>query len=133
MAAPLGISVGGLLLSAAAAGQFAAWPVMGALAPWRQVLVTVGATGLIAPLLLLTVREPVRLETPKDISLKAAVRHFVTDRRLLIPIYAGTALLSIGDYGLLSWAPTTLSRQFAWPPDQRLCPASVWPGRAACY
>jgi MFS family permease len=37
---------------------------------------------------------------------------------LLIPIYAGTALLSIGDYGLLSWAPTTLSRQFAWQPDR---------------
>jgi MFS family permease len=115
---PMGISVGGLLLAAASGGHLAQWPLIGDLAPWRQVLVTVGASGLVAPLLLLTIREPNRVSVVTDVSLRAAVRHFVSARWRLIPIYAGAALLSIGDYGLLSWAPTTLSRQFNWQPDR---------------
>jgi MFS family permease len=115
---PLGISVGGILLSVASAGGFHAWPFVGSLAPWRQVLVTIGAAGLVAPLLLATVREPKRLETTLDTSIKAAANHFMVSRRILAPLYISMALLSIGDYGLLSWMPSSLSRRFAWEPGR---------------
>jgi MFS family permease len=48
----------------------------------------------------------------------ATRRHFFSDRRRLIPLYAGLALLSIGDYGLVSWVPTALARVFGWTPDR---------------
>lgn len=115
---PLGISAGGLLLTAARRGTFAAWPFIGSLVPWRIVLVVLGLLGLLAPLLLLTTREPVRVRTERSSSLKEMFRYFAGDRRRLIPLYVGMALLSIGDYGLLSWAPTALSRVFGWPADR---------------
>lgn len=115
---PFGISVGGALLTAGAGGHFASWPFVNHLEPWRAVLVIVGAGGLLAPLLLLTVREPARVETSQDVSLRAAVRHFAADRRLLLPLYVALALLAIGDYGLVSWVPTSLSRRFDWPSSE---------------
>jgi MFS family permease len=44
---PLGITIGGILLTAATSGTFAAWPLLSALAPWRIVLVSVGLAGLL--------------------------------------------------------------------------------------
>lgn len=58
---PLGISAGGILLNQADSGLFNSWPLIGALPPWRAVLVMFGLVGLIAPLLLLTVKEPARI------------------------------------------------------------------------
>ena len=116
---PLGISAGGLLLAAAKQGTFSGWPLLGSLEPWRLVLVALGLLGLLSPLLLLTVREPNRLKSGSpEISLRAVVHHFTQARRQLVPLYLAMALLSIGDYGLLSWAPATLSRVFGWPASE---------------
>jgi MFS family permease len=112
---PLGISAGGLLLEAATAGHFVGWPILGGLAPWRLVLVALGVIGLGVPPLLMTFREPLRRGKARTLTLRATVNHFVTDRRVLLPLYLGTGLLSLGDYGLVSWAPTTLSRVYGWP------------------
>ncbi|MFO1402767.1 MAG: MFS transporter, partial [Steroidobacteraceae bacterium] len=113
---PLGITVGGVLLATAKAGTFASLPLIGDLAPWRFVLVGVGLAGLAAPLLLLTTVEPTpgRVEA---VGIRAAIDHFVTDWRRLLPLYGGMAMLSIGDYGLVSWVPTALSRRYAWSSD----------------
>lgn len=115
---PLGISAGGILLMAAQQGRFSAWPLVGSLVPWRIVLVVLGLLGLLAPLLLLTTREPKRVRTERGSTLRDVMHYFARDRRRLIPLYLGMALLSIGDYGLLSWAPTALSRVFGWPANQ---------------
>jgi MFS family permease len=114
---PLGITIGGVLLSAAQSGGLAGWPEIGSLAPWRAVLVTVGILGLVAPLLILTIAEPPRgrLEG-RDFA--ATRQHFWADRRRLIPLYGGLALFSIGDYGLVSWVPTALERVFDWAPER---------------
>lgn len=115
---PLGISAGGILLTAARHGRFSAWPFVGSLVPWRIVLVELGLVGLLAPLLLLTTREPKRVRTERGSSLGEMRHYFARDRRRLLPLYLAMALLSIGDYGLLSWAPTALSRVFGWPANQ---------------
>jgi MFS family permease len=114
---PLGITIGGILLSLAQGGSFAAWPVIGTLAPWRAVLVTTGTVGLAAPLLILTITEPIRGRIEAT-DFAATRQHFFADRRRLLPLYGGLALLSIGDYGLVSWVPTALERVFGWTPDR---------------
>lgn len=111
---PLGISAGGILLGAAEAGRFAALPLVGTLAPWRLTLVLVGAAGLVAPLLLQSLREPVRRQRAADSSFSGLLGFFGRSRRLFAAFYAGMALLAIGDYGLLTWASTILGRNFGW-------------------
>jgi MFS family permease len=114
---PFGITVGGLLLVAAKRGAFASWPLIGVLAPWRFVLVSVGLVGLLSPILLLTVREPSRRQHPQGRA-QGSSEYFRSNSRRLLPLYGAMALLSIGDYGLVSWVPTTLSRRFEWASDQ---------------
>jgi MFS family permease len=114
---PFGITIGGLLLSLAQGGSFAAWPGIGGLAPWRAVLTTTGVVGLVSPLLILTLSEPLRGRT-EDSDFAATRRHFLSDWRRLVPLYGGLAMLSIGDYGLVSWVPTALKRVFSWTPDR---------------
>lgn len=115
---PLGISIGGALLQHAQHGGFADWPAVGGLTPWRLVLVLVGIAGFVVPLLLATVREPRRAATLAESEGRSAIADLVPLWRRLLPIYVGLALLSIGDYGLLSWAPTTLGRTFGWDPGR---------------
>lgn len=115
---PLGISAGGALLSAAETGTFAGVPVIAALESWRAVLVTMGVIGLLVPVLLLTLREPQRHASSHDASWRAAARYVLSERRVLLPLYMGMALLSIGDYGLVSWVPTALSRRYGWSADE---------------
>jgi sugar phosphate permease len=114
----LGISAGGALLNAAETGTFSALPVIAAMESWRAVLVTMGVIGLLAPILLLTSREPQRHVSAHDASWRAAVQYVLSERRVLLPLYIGMGLLSIGDYGLVSWVPTALSRRFGWSADQ---------------
>lgn len=113
---PFGITLGGFLLSLAQSGSFAGWPLIGALAPWRAVLAATGVVGLLSPLLILTLREPRRGAAQATMDFAATRRYFLSDRRLLIPLYAGLAMLSIEDYGLVNWVPTTLERLYAWTP-----------------
>jgi MFS family permease len=114
---PLGITVGGILLTLAGSGTFAGWPLIGTLAPWRFVLVSVGLAGLVSPLLLLTVREPPRIQRSQSAA-QGALGYFLSDIRRLLPLYGAMAMLSIGDYGLVSWVPTALSRRFGWPSQE---------------
>jgi MFS family permease len=114
---PFGITIGGILLSLAQGGSLAAVPGIGSLAPWRAVLATTGTVGLIAPLLILTITEPSRGRI-EGTDFAATRRHFLSDWRRLVPLYGGLALLSIGDYGLVSWVPTALKRVFSWSPDR---------------
>lgn len=115
---PAAVGIGGALLAAARAGDFAGWPIVGGLVPWRAVLTLVGACGLVIPLLVLTVREPVRKETTGSVSLTTVIARVKRDRSLLAAILLGVALLSVGDYGLYTWTPATLERGFAWSSAQ---------------
>ena len=115
---PGAVGVGGALLAAAQNGMFTSWPLISMLAPWRTVLVLVGLSGLLIPLLVLTIREPARHESTGGASLSSVIRHIKRDRILLLSLLIGVALLSVGDYGLYSWAPSTLTRKFDWSPDK---------------
>ncbi len=82
-------------------------------APWRLVLLAAGSFGLILPLLFLSLREPERAHSEAGVPLSVAVAGFRRHLGVILPIYLGLALLSIGDFGLLTWSPSLLSRRFA--------------------
>jgi len=113
---PLGISAGGILLHEANSGVFSSWPLLGALPPWRAVLFIFGLVGLVAPLLLLTVKEPARMQTAAEVP--GMAHNFIKENwRILLPLYIACGLLAVGDYGLVSWAPSVLTRRFEWRPE----------------
>jgi len=114
--APVSIGVGGLMLGVATEGLFSALPLIGVLAPWRIVLVLVGLGGLVVPALLTTLLEPVRRGRAQGVSLTGVHRYFVSNRRILWPLYLGMGMLCIGDYGTMAWIPTLLSRRFHLDP-----------------
>lgn len=114
---PAAILVGGTGLQFAQGGGFSGLPLLGDLTAWRQVLVVIGMCGLSVPALLLTLREPARTGVVSaQMSVAAVAAGFIAQRRLLMPLYIGLALFAVGDYGLLSWMPSLLSRKFAVTP-----------------
>lgn len=116
---PAAVAIGGILLGTAETGALSSLPLIGDAASWRIVLIVVGICGMIVPLLFLTLREPVRTGTVgHNMPLSQVVSRFTRDWRLFVPLYLGMALLSVGDYGLLSWVPSSLSRRFAWSYEQ---------------
>ncbi|MEW6401086.1 MAG: MFS transporter [Chloroflexota bacterium] len=115
---PGSVGVGGALLSSAQNGVFGGFPFLANLSDWRVVLVIVGLVGFIVPILMLTVREPLRQERESDAKISAVLAHVRSERVLLLALLIGVALLSVGDYGLYSWAPSVLTREFDWSPDK---------------
>ena len=115
--APASIAIGGAMLAWANAGGIAEIPLVGALEPWRGVLVLVGLVGLTVPVLLVSLREPKR-QGPREVPLSAMIKHLVADRRSLVPIYLAMGVLAIGDYGMFAWVPSLLSRKFALPSNE---------------
>lgn len=114
------LAVGGLLLQLANDGVFAGLPLLGALAPWRQVLVLLGVPGALMALLLLSLREPPRREraAAAGLSWRETWQRLAQHRALLLPLYLAMALLSVGDFSLLNWSPALLSRRYGYAADE---------------
>ncbi|MEO6967610.1 MAG: MFS transporter [Rhodanobacteraceae bacterium] len=115
------IGIGGGLLQAADNGVFAHVPLLGHLLPWRTTLVVLGLSGFVMAALILGVREPRRRSDASDGTqhrwpLSQVIAGFVERRGVLLPLYVAMALMSIGDFGLLSWTPALLSRRFGMDP-----------------
>jgi MFS family permease len=116
------ISIGGAVLGLAAHGGFADVPLIGTLAPWRTVLVLLAMSGVPLLLLLALVREPARRRTAVETSetsdgLRAILAQLALVRGALIPLVLGCALMSVGDFAMMSWAPALLSRRYLLSPE----------------
>ncbi|MEL0211169.1 MAG: MFS transporter, partial [Novosphingobium sp.] len=116
----IAISITGLLLTAAAAGAFAGFPVIGGLAAWRLAFLLFGSAGLIvAALLLMLAHEPARgtVQTgPRRAPGAEEVRYFWRNRTVLLPLYLGFAICFTVAYGASAWAPTMLMRGYGASP-----------------
>src|SRR5882757_4823825 len=111
------LGIGGALLATAQSGLLTQAPLLGGFAPWRVVLLLLGPPGVLVALLLLTVPEPARRrqvgEAPSgNLSLRETLMAFVQRRRIILPLLGAMALMSAGDFSLLNWTPTVLSRVF---------------------
>jgi MFS family permease len=109
---PGAIAVGGGLLELFDANQ----GFGSGIASWRLVLIVAGLGGLVLPLLFLTLKEPLRSVHEADMPFAAVLAYFKRSAPVLLPIYLGLALLSVGDFGVLSWSPSMLSRRDGMSP-----------------
>lgn len=96
-------------------------PGLGMMVPWRLMFPIAGLPGFLMVLMLLTVREPVRLEVTGVVSAPVSIRDFVSylaaNRATFIRVIACPSLLAIIGYGCLAWAPTLYERRFHIPPS----------------
>jgi MFS family permease len=110
--------VGGLLLRWIEAGVFDGAPLVGALSPWRKLMVLVGLPGFLLPLLLLLVAEPARRHSSGLLPLRDVARRLLADNGTVLRVALVKAVLSIGDWGLVAWLPTLLQRSYGLTPLQ---------------
>ena len=104
------ILIGGAALHFVEAGALAATP-LATLAPWRLVLLIIGAPALVWSLALLLVREPER-HGRESTAIKSggAIAAILLGRAA--PIYLVVAVASLVDNAVGAWAPTLLIRGF---------------------
>jgi MFS family permease len=123
------ILIGGGVLHFVQLGALAGTPLAHE-APWRMVLLLIGAPGLLWALVILAIREPVRRGVEATIGAGspgsapstgpasntvtpyAAVRQPAMGWSKVIPIYAVVAIASLVDNAVGNWAPTLLIREF---------------------
>ncbi|MDB6091807.1 MAG: hypothetical protein JWN85_4591 [Gammaproteobacteria bacterium] len=114
------ILIGGGVLHAVEHGALANTP-LATLAPWRLVLLVIGAPGMAWALAILLIREPVRRVTEGSLEATAASSGATwrsTTWARVIPIYLVVAAASLVDNAVGAWAPTLLIREFARDPAQ---------------
>ncbi len=112
---------GGLLV-----GLVAAWPVMHvaglAIRNWQMVFVMAGGLGVLASLLLLTVREPARrgraIQEPGQTMTLAQVAGYLWKyKALYAPQFLALAFSAVETYGNESWRIVFLRRTYGWGPQ----------------
>lgn len=114
------ILIGGGVLDLVRNGLFAATPVAH-WAQWRLVFLAVGLPSLLWPLLLLTIREPVRRHDQMFTAAESPAMATDTLPRLLrrmAPVFVAVAIASMVDNAVGAWAPSLLIREFAADPAQ---------------
>jgi MFS family permease len=96
---------GGLLLDALTARSL---PALGALAPWRQVLIVTAVPGLLLAFLSLFVpnNRPAHAASGAPQTWREFIRFFIAERNLYGRLICGYALLTVVTYAISSWAPT---------------------------
>jgi len=116
----LALIVGGSLIAHVSAAPPVTLPIVGQLYAWQTVFLIVGLPGLVMALLMLTVREPRRLEriAGPDGSLNLpfkAVAAFLGKRiRMYGSHFLGMSTVAILAYGLSAWIPTMFVRTWGW-------------------
>jgi MFS family permease len=114
--------LGGLVYGKYASG---AWAMPGvSVPPWGLTLITVGMPGiLLAAIILILVREPLRLQRKQDAAAAEAsganfINTLFANGGALAKLLAGSALVHIASNGFLTWAPSYLIRTFELSPAQ---------------
>lgn len=114
--------MGAMLLTLAAAGAFAAWPLFGSLRPWQVAIVAPGLLGIPLALLLFVFPEPKRRRAEivtKKVEDTATFgdlfRHIGVHRRIYLPIYFAMFLAAVAN-GFHSWLPAAVGRMWDLTP-----------------
>lgn len=95
-------------------------PIVGILAPWQLVFIVVGLPGpIMAAILMLTVREPVRrnvlqVESTGGVPFREVVQFIWNNRGTFGSIFLGYATGGMAFYGFLFWVPEFIRRTYDW-------------------
>lgn len=112
----LGIFLGGLLISLAAAWPVSHWMGL-TMHGWQWILMMVGAPGLLIAMLLLFVREPARrgVTTPgKALPVMDVLREINARRAIYLPLFIGLACSAAEFLGMQGWRAPFLIRSYGW-------------------
>ncbi|MCE2830106.1 MAG: MFS transporter [Sphingomonadales bacterium] len=104
--------LGGALVELVSHQAFSGLPVLGDLSGWRVVMVIAGTPGIFLAAAMVSIREPLRTVSRPPNSLAEPLAWLWQHRRQLAPIYLGCAALSLGDFALVSWAPSLMIRSY---------------------
>lgn len=82
---------------------------------WQAALLILGGLGLLIPLLILGLREPVRQELSAEPVSRMAAVHFVLRRGwIFTALFGGVAFAFAAMYGQLTFMPALFIRKYAW-------------------
>lgn len=107
----LAFAAGGRMLEAAAAGQYASLPWVGDLAPWRQVVVLMGASGFLLVPAILAFPEPQRRAAAVAEHLGNRAQELWALRHCIVPVVLAGAMVALADFGFSIWATALLTRR----------------------
>lgn len=111
------ILIGGGVLRFVEVGAMAGTPLAG-LAPWRLVLLLIGAPGLAWAFVILVIREPARRFAQARVTPEAGRPMRRAALYVIAPIYLVVAMASLVDNAVGAWAPSLLIRNFGRDPAQ---------------
>lgn len=112
----LGIYLGGLLISLAAARPMTHWMGL-TIHGWQWILMLVGAPGLVISALLLLAKEPPRRGTAvqgRSLPVKAVLREIASRRAIYLPLFIGLAFSATQSIGIQPWIAPFMIRTYGW-------------------
>ncbi len=110
-----GYILGGSLLDLASSGAWRNWPLLGALEPWRAVIVAVTLPNVLLALCIAFLPEPVRGRweaVPTSTSWPIVREALRKDAHVLALLYFTPSFVAVADYALFSWGPAMAMRRF---------------------
>ncbi|MGH9823589.1 MAG: spinster family MFS transporter, partial [Blastocatellia bacterium] len=117
----LALIVGGTVVSAVTGLPATHVPLLGAIASWRLTFLIVGIPGVLAGLLIYTVREPHRRDIIRTSDGRVSHLSFTETLNQVAIRWKSVAGVSLGlsaqamcNYALLAWAPTYFLRVYGW-------------------
>ena len=117
----LALMVGGIVVQAVSALPSMDVPIIGVIAPWRFTFLVVGFPGILAALLLLTVREPIRrdlLAGRTTIATSEAIAEVRKRWESVLGVSLGMGGQSMCTYAFIAWGPTFFQRVHGWTAGQ---------------
>jgi MFS family permease len=116
LGAGLALLLGGVVVQVTSAAPSVGVPLLGEIRSWQAVMLAVGLPGILAALLLLTVREPQRRGNAGAgvPPVRVVVAYFRANLQTFSAHNIGFALLSLAGYGASAWVPTLYIRRFGW-------------------
>ncbi|MBZ5610958.1 MAG: MFS transporter [Acidobacteriia bacterium] len=111
----LSFLLGGIVVRLASTKDLWMLPLVGGVRPWQVIFLAVGLPGLLATLLLFTVKEPLRLGTKNTVaSAKESFAYIFKNKGTFLCHNAGFGLLSLVSYGSAAWVPEFFRRVYHW-------------------
>ena len=112
----LSFLLGGLVVRFASAKDLWMLPVVGGVRPWQVIFLAVGLPGLVATLLLFTVKEPLRrgVNAMSRATAAQSFAYIFKNKGTFLCHNAGFGLLSLVSYGSAAWIPEYFRRVFHW-------------------
>jgi len=106
---------GGMLVASISKAGVVGLPLIGEVVAWRASLIVIGLVGLVALLLLATLKEPSRKEVTQTGATFADSLAFFKSRWVALgTIFFLNALIALINYSIFAWLPTYFMRVFNW-------------------